>query len=174
MDPKTINLTITDSIQYKLLGCVFYGDPFHSAKEWSYKNEIGKLWSRFYRLIQKYESYFSSISKWPKMSYELHLEPEDYDGKKNKNYYVFVGICIQDFNEIPLEMFIKTLPRTRYLEFTTEATDQDSGAEKVFGEFLGSKKKYQQSYPFIIQRYDKRYKGLNKKGSYLDWLIPIK
>ena len=166
-------LKVTGPVQLQLLGCVYYGDPFHSAKEWSYENEIGKLWNRFFAILGKYSTFFESLSSQPKVSYEVHLEPFDYDGEKNKDYYVFVGLSVQDFNEIPIEMFVKTLPTTKYLEFTTLAVDQDETANKVFSELIGEGKQYQQSFPFIVQRYTEEYKGLNNPKSRLDWLVPI-
>ena len=173
-NPPNLNLKITDPIQYQLLGCVFYGDPFHSANEWSYHNEIGKLWTRFMGLLTKYQDFFKNLTNRPNESYEVHLEPHDYDKINNKKYYVFIGISIENFSEIPLEMFIKTLPKTQYLEFST-STKNYSLAETVLKEELGPNTKYKQSFPYIILRYDrKRYKGLNNPDSYLDWLIPIK
>ena len=57
-----IEPTILEEKTFKLLGCVFYGDPFHSAEEWSYENEIGKLWQRFGALTYKYSILMNKIS----------------------------------------------------------------------------------------------------------------
>lgn len=167
-----VKVILTDPVQYRLLGCVFYGDPFHSAKEWSYDNEIGHLWNRFMRLGHEHEDYFASVNTQPGIGYEVHIEPSDYDGDTNKEYYVFVGLSVGDGIEIPLEMFLKVLPRTCYLEFSTPVTRYDV-AESVFKELLGDGKNYSQSFPYIIQRYDERYLGLDNPDSMLDWLIPV-
>jgi len=38
----------------KLIGCVYYGDPFHSKEGWNIENEIGILWKRFMNLCEKH------------------------------------------------------------------------------------------------------------------------
>ena len=176
--------SISDPIHLNLLGCVFYGDPFHDSKEWSYKNEIGKLWQRFMRLSKKYSSYLEKINVEPGVAYELHLEPEEYEN--TKRYYVFVAIAVDFVAEVPLEFFQKALPKTKYLQFTTKATAQNN-AEYFFKEWLGSKdaeeskgegkseaSSYDQAYPYVLQRYDERYRGLNDPKSELGWMVPIK
>ena len=72
-----------------------------------------------------------------------------------------------------MEMFVKTLPRTKYLVYTSKVHDRNS-VEYLFKDWI-SEKGYEQSYPFIIQAYDyNRYKGLDDKESEIDWYIPIK
>lgn len=167
----SIKPEITDEKALKLLGCVFYGDPFHEAREWTYENEIGKLWTRFMTLAKKYSILLESLIVEPGISYEVHLEPEEYE--RTKKYYVFVGIEVKNYDEIPLEMYVKIIPNTKYLVFTTKTT-KFGMADNVFRDWL-PKSDYEQSYPFIIQAYDmKRYKGLDSEDSEIDWYIPIK
>jgi AraC family transcriptional regulator len=185
--------TISESRNLRLLGCVYYGNPFHEAKEWSYENEIGKLWQRFGKLSQKYSSYLEKIAIEPKVAYELHLEPEEY--QKSKNYYVFVGIAVDYVDEMPLEFFLKSLPKTQYLQFTSNVTAQDN-AEYFFSKWLNTNfnenitkseeselklepdetinSGYEQAFPYILQRYDDKYKGLDDPDSELGWMVPIK
>ena len=85
-----IKPTILEEKTFKLLGCVFYGDPFHSAKEWTYENEIGKLWQRFAKVSYKYSILLKKICTDVDIGYEIHLEPEEY--KETRNYYVMVGM----------------------------------------------------------------------------------
>lgn len=156
---------------FMFIGCVFYGDPFHSAKEWTIENEIGKLWERYGELLRKN---WRSLSKHfinPNISYELHIEPEEYI--ETKNYYVFTGTEIKEYEEVPLEFFIKKLPTTDYLMFTAKAIDFDKG-EYYFKKWL-PQSEYEQAYPYIIQAYDiTRFKGLEDNESEIDWYIPIK
>jgi AraC family transcriptional regulator len=167
-----ISAIITPIIHLNLLGCVFYGDPFHHAKEWSYENEIGLLWGRYYRLCKKYQFLMNKINLNPNVGYELHIEPDEY--KKTKHYYVFIGCAVESVSEIPLEFYYKPLPPTAYIQFTTKAHELDK-AEIVFRKWLGAKKSgYNQAFPFVIQRYDAtRYKSLEDSTSEIDWLIPI-
>jgi AraC family transcriptional regulator len=154
-----------------LIGCVFFGDPFHRAKEWSYENEIGKLWTRFMSLTKKYSSLLQRISSDPFTGYELHLEPEEF--RKTNQYYVMVGLEARDFDQIPLEFFSKNLPKTDFLEFTTQMAKRKTQGSYIFQKWM-PEHKIKQRYPFIIQRYDsKRYRGLDDPSSEIDWLIPI-
>ena len=156
---------------YNLVGCVFYGDPFHEAKEWSYENEIGKLWNRFMESSRNNWKLLQESIKKMGYSYEVHIEPEEY--KETKKYYVFVGMEITEIEEIPIEMFIKTLPESKYLTFTTKMADKDN-CEDVFWEWMPNNG-YMQAHPFMLQGYDgKRYKGLDNPKSEIDWFIPIK
>lgn len=154
------------------MGCVYYGNPFHNAKEWSYENEIGKLWERFGTLVYKYRSLLKKISLENDIAYELHLEPEEF--KKTMNYYVFVGMEVIKTDEIPLEMFVKILPKTNYVVFTTTMEDKFEMGGYMYKKWL-PEHNYEQCFPYILQMYDrKRYTGLEDPKSEIDWFIPVK
>jgi len=125
-----IEYKIIQERSFMFIGCVFYGDPFHSAKEWNIENEIGKLWKRYGELLRKNWSSLKEFLVDFNISYELHIEPKEY--VETRNYYVFTGTEIREYEKVPLEMFIKILPKTRYLMFTAKAIDLDSG-EYYFG-----------------------------------------
>ncbi|QEE16221.1 GyrI-like domain-containing protein [Promethearchaeum syntrophicum] len=163
---------ITEPIQLRLLGCEFYGNPFQSAGEWSSENEIGILWQRFLRYANKYKFIFEKLNQHPNYSYEIHFEPDNFS--QTKKFYVFVGILIDYFDEIPLEFMIKQFPSTQYAEFTTKMTE-NTIAEYIFQDWLGSdKSEYTQAYPYVIQRYGIKFKGLDNPDSEIDWLIPVR
>lgn len=167
-----IKATITPPTSLKLLGCVYYGDPFHQAREWRYENEIGLLWQRFFNVYKKYHFLLNKINLNSNIAYEVHIEPDEY--KENKHYYVFVGCAVESITEIPLELYYKPLPLTEYIQFTTQAQEFDK-AEVIFRKWLGAKNSgYSQAFPYVIQRYNsKRYKSLEDPASEIDWLIPI-
>ena len=166
------NSIITEPTILNLMGCVYYGNPFHSAGEWSYDNEIGNLWKRFMKLsMGHYRSFFQKVAKEPGIAYEMHLETSEF--KETKRYYVFVGIETKKINNQPLELFTKILPETQYLQFTSKA-DDSKDADYIMRKWLNTKSTgYRQNYPFILQRYDERYKGLHDLDSEIDWMIPI-
>jgi len=167
MEPK-----ILDEKTFKLLGCVFYGNPFHSAQEWTYENEIGRLWERFGKLYYNYFNLFSKICKNWNVGYELHLETEEY--RETKNYYVMVGMEVDNIEDIPLEMFVKILPKIKYIVFTTTMQNKNEVGFYIYKKWL-SENGYEQSYPYLIQGYDReRYKDLNDPKSEIDWYIPVK
>ena len=167
-----IEPSIFEDKTFKLLGCVFFGDPFHLAKEWSSENEIGKLWQRFGSLSYKYNILLNKICTDNNIALELHLEPDEF--KETKKYYVMVGMEVNNIDEIPLEMFIKILPKTSYLVFTTSMSNKFELGAYVYKEWM-PKNDYNQAYPYILQWYDRRrYKGLEDPESEIDWYIPVK
>ncbi|MCW4023698.1 MAG: GyrI-like domain-containing protein [Candidatus Bathyarchaeota archaeon] len=162
--------TITPKKKLQLIGCTYYGNPFHTAKEWSTQNEIGKLWQQFMTLSTKYQTLLSKICPTP-IGYEVHIEPEEY--KTTQNYYVFVGMEINEIKEVPLETVIKILPETHYLQFTTKMSNKDEGAT-IFNEWM-PKHGYIQAYPYVIEAYDyRRFKSVDDSESEIDWYIPVK
>jgi len=162
---------ITRNLSLKLVGCVYYGDPFHHAKEWKIENEVGRLWQRFMSLSQKYSSLLSRISAKKNVAYEVHIEPEEY--RLTKNYYVFVGIEVTSIEEIPLEMFVKVLPETRYALFTTKLKDKHL-AEQVLEKWI-PQNGLEQAYPYVIEAYDaNRFRSIDDATSEIDWYIPVK
>ena len=166
---------ISEQKQLILLGCNFYGNPFHSAGEWSKENEIGKLWIRFGENYQKYSFLLDKLNAFPGKSFEVHFEPSDY--KNTKNFEIFVGIAVEQLIEdIPLEFVFKILPASKYASVTSHGTDYSS-VDFLFSEWLKSpKSKYKQSYPFMIEYYDeKRFNARNMDNpkSEIDWWIPV-
>ena len=154
-----------------LLGCVFFGDPFHEAKEWSYENEIGNLWVRFIELAKKNRIFLKKLSNDTSIGFELHLEPADFT--VTKQYYVMVGLEIGLAEEVPLEFFTKSLPRTDYLKFTTQMANKKEQGGYIYQKWM-PQNDITQRYPFILQRYDpSRYRGLEDLSSEIDWLIPV-
>ena len=167
MEPR-----ITEEKQFTLLGCVFYGDPFHSSEEWSIENEIGKLWQKFIELFGKRGKEIKNYVINPDIFYEVHLMPDDY--KKTKKYYIFVGVEVKDIKEIPMEMFLKSFPKVKYAIFTFKGKDMFTGSEYIYNEWLPNSK-YKDAHPYQIQAYDsKRHFGLDNEKSELDYYIPIK
>lgn len=165
MDPIVI-----DEKVFKLLGCVYYGKPFHTYPPWSVKNEIGNTWNRFWNLYGKYKDFLDKIRAGNEIGYEIHIEPEDYD--KERKFHIFVGIEVISFDFFPLEMYSKILPRTKYLFFTSGYKGE--GVDSIFAKWL-LKSEYEQSYPYIMQSYTpKRWKGPKDPESLMDWYIPIK
>ena len=65
---------------YRILGCVYYGNPFHTYKGWDTRNEIGNTWKRFEALDKKYWNFLEKIKTGDAYGYEVHIEPVDYCG----------------------------------------------------------------------------------------------
>ena len=162
MEPKII-----DKGEIILVGMVFYGDPFKDQGGFSSENEIGRLWKRFNK---KWKSIKRVIGNG---GYEVHIEPNEY--KETKNFYVFVGVEVDKIEDIPLEMFVKVLPPSRYAVFTCKGEEITSNwAEKIFGKWL-PRSGYKEAHKYLIEFYDnERFKGMDNPESELDVYVPIR
>lgn len=159
---------IIDKKEINLVGMVFYWDPFKDQSGWSGENEIGKLWNRY---IAKADSIKNVIQQG---GYEVHIEPEEYT--KTKNFYVFVGVEVDKIEDIPLEMFVKVLPPSKYAIFTLKGKEITSNwSDEIYKKWL-PKSGYEEAQKFTIEYYDdKRFKGMDKlEESELDIYVPIK
>jgi AraC family transcriptional regulator len=158
---------------FNFLGCVFYGDPFHSHKGWSQENEIGLLWKRFIKLYNKYHSFFEKIQINDSIMYEVHIETEEFN--ETNSYYVFVGIEVDEIDQdMPIELFYKKIPKTHYAVVTIKGKDITTGGYKdIWGKWLPTSG-YAESYPVLIEAYDKnRFTTLDDGNSEIDFYIPI-
>jgi AraC family transcriptional regulator len=168
---KPLKIEILNEKSLKLLGCVYYGDPFHSEEKWSKDNEIGLLWSRFYNLYEKHRENFEK-SAVNEIAYEVHIQPGDYS--ETGKFYVYVGLEVDRIDEVPLEMFCKILPSTKYAIFTFKGREMFKGGEYIWQEWLPNSE-YEETYPYLMLAYHKsRYYGLDSENSEVDYYIPIK
>ena len=167
MEPKII-----EKKEISLIGSVYYGNPFHSAKGWTTENEIGKTWKRFMQLCIKNEAFLKKFVIAPKIAYEVHIAPEAPEDKKE--FYVFVGVEVKNLSEMPLEMFGKILPAAKYALFTFKWKQMISGGHYIYDEWL-PKSGYKEAYPYQIQVYNEEsYKGVNSEESEIEYWVPIK
>ena len=161
MEPKTV-----EKDEIVLVGMVFYGDPFRNQSGWSQENEIGKLWKRF---AAKEKTIKNKVKNG---GYEVHIEPEEY--KETKNYYVFVGVEVEKVEKLPLEMFTKILPASKYAVFTLKGKEITSNWQnKIYKEWL-PQSGYEEAHKFLIEYYDDRFRGTNNSESELDIYVPVK
>jgi len=162
MKPKMVN-----SEGLTLVGMVFYGDPFNGGEGWSAENEIGRLWTRF---VAKEELIKNRIGE---AGYEVHIEPEEY--KDTKNFYVFVGVEVEEADEVPHEMFVKVLPPTTYAVFTFKGEEiRSNWPESIYKEWLAASP-YEEAHKYLVEYYDpRRFKGMDNPESELDVYVPVK
>lgn len=149
-----------------LAGFSFFGDPFHSHAGWTEANEIGRLWQRLIRYLSQPEHPFGH----PTQSYEIHLQ--NHETAQTGEYEVFVGFEVSDLDQVPVELCLKILPKGEYAVFTLrgEAVQSD---ECIIDQWLASNG-YRMAHQLFIQRYDERFKGLDRLSeSELDLLVPV-
>lgn len=168
---KPLKIEIIDEKPLSLMGCVYYGNPFHSKEEWNLENEIGLLWKRFYGLYEKYGEKLEKNAV-NEVTYEAHIQPDDYN--ETGKFYVYVGLEVKETGEMPVEMFCKTFPSTKYAVFTFKGREMFRGGEFIWKEWLPNSE-YEEAYPYLILAYHKnRYFGLDNENSEVEYYIPLK
>ncbi len=154
-----------------LAGFDFFGDPFRNHGGWSAENEIGRLWQRWFDYLQKAGETFLHIRDF-NVQYEFQIyHPETI---QTGEFEIFVGLEVTQLDHLPLHVVGKILPAGRYAVFTLVgeeiATDWTWKLDHEWLPQLG----VQRSMDFSIQRYDSRFKGLDRVAeSELDVYIPL-
>jgi AraC family transcriptional regulator len=154
-----------------LLGLSFYGDPFVVSGDWDVENEIGRVWQRFMNYFQENHAEIAAIVK-DEAFYEVHVYGAETERKGF--FEVFVGMEPSAPEAAPLDLLLKTIPAATYAVFTLNGEQITSDWHKELGTIL-TRMGIQRSFPFIIQLYDARFKGMDKiDESEIDVYIPVK
>jgi AraC family transcriptional regulator len=161
---------ITKPISLKLLGAVYYGDPFHSHKEGSVKNEIGRLWERFYKTYSTHINEIKKISAEENVAWEAHIQTEEYE--TTKEYTIFAGIEVTNPPSTPITFFYKELPKTKYAVFKLKGNDFVTGLDYIYNKWFPASK-YRESHGYMLWRYDEKTKDLDDPECILEVYIPV-
>jgi AraC family transcriptional regulator len=163
--------TITKKPEMYFVGMSFYGDPFSTRGGWDGENEIGRVWARFMKYLgENGEKILHSTQHG--VAYEIQVYNEETTTKGV--FEVFVGIRVNQIENVPPELLVKTLPATEYAVFTFEGEQISSDWHMEIDQWI-SATGYQTAYPFSFQYYDDRFKGLDKiEESILDVYMPVK
>ncbi len=154
-----------------LMGVSFYGDPFQLSGDWTVENEIGRVWKRFMNYLEENRPTLQTLLDGDEL-YEVHIyNPET----PTKGFFeVFTGLATRDPWNVPVDLLVKALPATQYAVFTLMGEQITSDWYKDLETTL-TQKGYVRSHPFIIERYDRRFKGMDQiADSELDIYIPVK
>jgi predicted transcriptional regulator YdeE len=162
--------TIVTKQQIFLLGFSFFGDPFKISAGWTEENEIGRLWKRFMSYWTHHRDHIPYL-KTDQVMYEMHIEHTETH--QTGEYEVFVGVEMTKLAEVPVELAIKILPPATYAVFTLTGAEIASDWSKMMAEWM-AQAGYRRAYPYGFQRYDERFKGLDRiEESTLDVYVPI-
>lgn len=151
--------------QKLLAGFSFFGDPFHSHAGWTEDNEIGRLWKRLGHYLETTKGQADHDGM-----YEVFIQ--NTETPITGEFEVFVGFEVPSADEVSFELSLKVLPAATYVLFLLQGSHmQQDGA--FFDDWL-AENGYKQSYPLFIQRYDHRFKGLDKLDeSALEFWAPV-
>ena len=167
MEPRII-----DKGQMILLGFSFFGDPFRLSGGWTEENEIGRLWNRFMAYFSQHRHRIKHVTTDQSM-YEVHIQHQETEA--TGEYEVFVGLEVEDLEDMPIEMTVKILPAVSYAVFTLRGEQITSDWHKMIYQEWMANSGYQAAYDYGFQCYDERFKGLDRiQESVLDVYVPVK
>ena len=87
---------------------------------------------------------------------------------------MFVGVEVEKVEKLPLEMFTKILPASKYAVFTLKGKEITSNWQnKIYKEWL-PQSGYEEAHKFLIEYYDDRFRGTDNSESELDIYVPVK
>jgi AraC family transcriptional regulator len=155
-----------------LVGFSFFGDPFAESGGWTEENEIGRLWQRFTAYVTAHGERIPHVVE-EDVAYEVHVESEETATKGYRE--VFVGTEVVRLDDVPVELLVKILPATTYAVFTLHGEEIVSDWSQALDAWM-RETGYTSAYPYGVQRYDDRFKGLDGDAlaaSELDVYIPI-
>jgi predicted transcriptional regulator YdeE len=128
--------------------------------------EIYDLWVEFMehaRLIKN--------NKEEGITYEFHSYPQGWEPLKY--FYCMVAINVTRPEDVPDNMFVKTLPAAKYALYTHSfALGGFDVSCRAISQWLETSE-YKHSTSYDLQRYDARFKGLDNPESEMGFLIPV-
>lgn len=161
---------VTKPISLKLFGCAYHGAPFHSHREGSTKNEIGRLWERFYKIYSAHLDELKNIVAEENVAWEAHIQTAEY--ANTKEYTIFAGIQVREPAATPIEFFYKELPQTKYAVFRIKGKEFITSLDYIYNTWLPNSK-YTESQSYMLWRYDEKTKALGDPDCVLMAYIPI-
>jgi predicted transcriptional regulator YdeE len=162
---------IVDCGQITLVGLGFFGDPFRIRGGWSEENEIGRLWSRFMAILEARREGIKHVND-SAVFYEVHIQHEGT--AQSGEFEIFVGLEVAEVEDVPVELCAKVLPDATYAVFTLQGEEITSDWHHIIYTQWMAESGYRSAHPFGFQRYDERFKGLDRiPDSMLDVYVPI-
>ncbi|MFN2225021.1 MAG: GyrI-like domain-containing protein [Anaerolineae bacterium] len=155
-----------------LLGLGFFGNPFEVSGGWTEENEIGRLWSRFMAYLERHGQEIRQASTMD-VAFELHIEHDET--RQTGEYEVFVGLEVEGLEEVPVQLSAKVLPPTTYAVFVLRGQEivSDWGQE-IHGQWMPGSG-YESAGSWGLQRYDERFKGLDRLDeSLIEVYVPVR
>ena len=157
---------------YTLAGFSFFGDPFRLSGGWTEENEIGRLWQRFMAYLEQHAGQLEGLFVQD-IAYEVHIYHQET--LQTGEFEVFVGMEVQELDRIPIEFSVKILPPTTYAVFTLVGEQITADWSQLIFQGWLPQSGYQPVGDYGIQRYDERYKGVDRTAeSVLEFYVPVR
>ena len=107
------------------------------------------------------------------VTYEAHVRHSE--AARKEAFEVLVGVEVEKLEGVPLELVIKLLPPSTYAGFTLRGDQITADWDQTILTGWMARTGYEPAHPFSLQRYDERFKGLNRiEESVLELYVPIR
>jgi predicted transcriptional regulator YdeE len=152
---------------FTLAGLSYYGDPLSTKGGWDEENEIGKTWHRFSNYMSNHPNRAYKLDR--PYYYEVHIYNDNTF--KNGHFEVFIGEETST-HEVDINLSTKFIPGGTYVLSTLKGQEIIQDWWKELTCYVQETYNKNLNSQFIIQRYDDRFKGMDKiDDSELDVLI---
>ena len=157
-------------------GMSYYG-PL-TGEGWSRENPIGQLWNRFNSFFDRTPRFSQHHAVNPAIGYEISVWNEE-EFQASECFYVFVGIEVDQLDDMPLELVGKVLPASTYAHLIPKGQEITTWEASFYEEWLpasGYQLAAHGDYSFQIQAYEEgRFKGLGEliEESEIDVYVPV-
>ncbi|MGM0405275.1 MAG: GyrI-like domain-containing protein [Thermoplasmatota archaeon] len=169
-----MKVDIIEKEQFFVAGVDYFG-PLPSTEDDI--NPIEELWERFTDFCSNRWYTIKEFVVDEDVSYEIHMWNQE-ELEENRNFIAFIGVEVDDLNNLPVELVGKVISESRYAKINLKGDEIQRWEELVYKEWLESSD-YQVrlfgNYSLDYQRYDEKvFKGIdNLADSELDVFLPI-
>ncbi len=158
-----------------LAGLQYYGDI--EQEDMTIEDQIDRLWFRFATFCRSRWSIIEDKVVCPDLSYEIQIWDEE-ELKKEGKLSIFVGVELEDLDDIPLELSGKVLPAGKYISFKLKGEEIKTWEEDILQDWFPHDDywiRYFEDKVFHVQCFhEEKFRGVeNLEGSELKVLVPV-
>ncbi len=125
------------------------------------------------RLWDEFTANRNITNRLGEADYELHI----FDPSDPPRHICLTGTAVSKVEDLPLNLFAKTIPAGKYAVFTLRMADGGFPHAYQFMEKWLADQDYESPdaahHRFEVQVYDQRFEGLDNPESEIDFLIPL-
>ncbi len=154
MEPKFV-----EREKITLVGLPFYGEPSGG--------QFGQSWHRFMQHGQQVPNRLDA-----KVGYGVEIYGPEFPEEHKWHY--FPSVEVSNLEDVPINLFVKTLPAAKYAVFTAKGGLVKLGEtfQYAYMTWLPASE-YEVAFPFDFEYYDERFHG-DAPESEVDIYIPVK
>jgi len=166
---------IVEKEEIKLVGLDYHGSI--TENKVAFEEKVEDLWRRLSEFCMKRWDSIENSVIYPELSYEIQIWNED-ELVESGLMSIFVGLEVDDLENIPLKLVGKVLPSSKYISFTLTGEEIKDWEDLILQEWLPESDYWLRSFEeqiFHVQCFhEEKFKGIeNIEDSQLRVLIPV-